>query len=273
MKLSIAIAGPDTADVPVTFLTGSFEKKLKKAKNMGYSGVEILFSHPENCDCSYVKKVVSKYNLKVSALGTGAIFLLRRITVLNKDKDTREKAEQFFRKLVEIGAQLDAPVTIGSFRGWLKNLESKSAYDYAVETFKKLLEYAGKHAVNVFIEPLNRYETDLVNNAGQAIKFIKDTGKKNFFLLLDTFHMNIEEVDYRGVIFNSKKLLRHVHLGDSNRLSPGKGHFDFMTVLKALKEIGFKGYLSAEHLARPDLDVSAKETAEYMNKICKELIL
>jgi sugar phosphate isomerase/epimerase len=119
------------------------------------------------------------------------------------------------------------------------------------------------------LEPLNRYESDIIHNTAEGLAFLEEVGHSHLGLLLDTFHVNIEEPSlydcFRQAL--TARRLWHVHLGDSNRLPPGQGHLDFAGIVTALREGGYQAYLSAELLAQPDPDVAAVMTAEHMRRL------
>lgn len=83
----------------------------------------------------------------------------------------------------------------------------------------------------------------------------------------DTFHMNIEEQSIYDAIKNARRYLAHFHLADNNRLAPGQGHLDFKKIIKALKEIGYKGFVSAEILPKPDQYTAAKLAIEHIKSL------
>jgi 5-keto-L-gluconate epimerase len=119
------------------------------------------------------------------------------------------------------------------------------------------------------IEPLNRYETDFLYNASQALAFIQRIGHAHIGLLLDTYHMNIEESSW-NVPFETASAagkLWHVHLGDNNRLPPGNGMINFSAILATLINCGYEGFLSAELLARPDPDQAAIQTIQSIRSL------
>jgi sugar phosphate isomerase/epimerase len=126
--------------------------------------------------------------------------------------------------------------------------------------------YAAQHHVRLVMEPLNRYEADVVLNAEEGLDFVDEVGHPAFGLLLDTYHVNIEEISwtepFRRVMAAGR--LWHVHLGDNTRWYPGHGLIDFPAIVAALREIGYRGYLSAELLAKPDPDTAAMKTLTYM---------
>ena len=122
--------------------------------------------------------------------------------------------------------------------------------------------------MRLVLEPLNRYETDIVVDIAEGLALIEAVGCPNVGLLLDTFHANIEEPSLAGTLRQAMAAGRlwHVHLGDSNRLAPGMGHIDFGAIVGTLAEIGYTGYLSAELLPKPDPDAAALATIRHMRR-------
>jgi len=115
-----------------------------------------------------------------------------------------------------------------------------------IEPLRHLAKYASNSGVELLIEPLNRYSTPVCTNSEDA-KYIADQiNEENVGILLDTFHMNIEEDSIYDAIINSKKMLKHVHMSDNNRKMPGFAHINFESVTKALKKIKYSRYLTFE---------------------------
>jgi 5-keto-L-gluconate epimerase len=110
--------------------------------------------------------------------------------------------------------------------------------------------------VTLLLEPINRYETNFVNTAAEGIALLEEIGEPSMKLLLDTFHMNIEERTLAGALRAAGDRLGYVHIADSNRRAPGQGHIDFPAVMSALDAIAYRGMLVAEILPLPD-DVEA----------------
>jgi len=122
------------------------------------------------------------------------------------------------------------------------------AMDWLVSALQQCCAAARPHGVRLALEPICRYETTLVNNAAQGLELIERVGADNLGLLLDTFHMNIDEASIPDAFRNAGKYVNHIHLADSNRAAPGKGHLDFVPILQAIKDIEYTGYLSFELL-------------------------
>ena len=140
----------------------------------------------------------------------------------------------------------------------------------AIGRLRESLEDLGRHArqynVPLLFEPLNRYETNLINSIDDGLALIQSLGNSNVKLLADLYHMNIEEADLAAALKAGGKAVGHVHFADSNRRPMGLGHTDMTGISSALRDIGYDGYVSAECLPYPDPDAAAKKTIESFNR-------
>lgn len=121
--------------------------------------------------------------------------------------------------------------------------ESRAAL---VEALAELGAHAGSVGVQVFLEPLNRYEDYLVNTLADAVSIVVEVDSPGVAVVADTYHMSIEEADCAASIREAGDRIRHVQLGDSNRLEPGAGHYDWPATLAALDSVGYDGWLAME---------------------------
>ena len=140
------------------------------------------------------------------------------------------------------------------------------AIEWLTEGLNILGSFAEKNGVNLIFEPLNRYETNLINRLEDAAQLVKSLNTQNVTLLADLFHMNIEEKSIPDSISKYGSLIGHVHFADSNRQPVGNGHIQMKDIAKALMETGYKGYISAEAFPWPDPDKAAKATMASFNK-------
>lgn len=125
-----------------------------------------------------------------------------------------------------------------------------------VEALVELGEHAVSAGTTLFLEPLNRYEDYLVNTLADAVSVVEEVGSPGVAVIADTYHMSIEEADCAASIEAAGAHIQHVQLGDSNRLEPGAGHYDWPATLAALDRIGFDGWLAMEcGLSGPTGDV------------------
>jgi sugar phosphate isomerase/epimerase len=274
MRLSVVTTTPEVqAQVPVALLSGFFAERLERAAQLGYDGVELMTLRPAELDAADIAAQVSYCGLAIAAVASGAIPFQDRLTLLAAHPATRAAAEQRLHQLIDFASAVRAPlVTIGGFRGRLTNMDGTSqedARDYLVQVLRRATERAASCGIRLALEPLNRYESDIVNTAAEGLALIEEVGHGHLGLLLDTFHMNIEEPTYAGSIAQAMAARRlwHIHLGDSNRLPPGQGHIEFDAIVAALRRTGYNGYLSAELFPRPNPDSAAAATATHMRAV------
>jgi sugar phosphate isomerase/epimerase len=186
---------------------------------------------------------------------------LHGLSLTSGDKDIRRKARAFVGEMIEFGARFGAPAIIGSMQGRVEQGVTRGqALEWLCEGLDELGQRAGDNGVDLIFEPLNRYETNMVNTLGEGVELIKSLRCKNVVLLADLFHMNIEEASIAEAIGAAGDYIGHVHFVDSNRRPAGMGHIDMKEAAKALRRINFGGYASAEALAYPDPDSAAAQT-------------
>ena len=166
-----------------------------------------------------------------------------------------------------LGRQVAAPAIVGSMQG---RSEGAVTREQALDGLSEHLEQLGPRAhalgVPLLFEPLNRYETNLVNSVADGLELLKPLRTKNVKLLVDLFHANIEEASIAESLHRAAGAVGHVHFADSNRRAAGLGHMDFTPIAEALRGINYNGYASAEILPLPDSDTAAKQTIASFRK-------
>jgi sugar phosphate isomerase/epimerase len=274
MKLALTIQTPDVpALVPVALLSGTLAEKLEKAARMGATGVEFITTEPASMDVAALQDQLNRSGLQTAAIASGGMAFAAKLTLLNADPSTAALARQRLDELIALAADLHAPVvTVGSFRGRVVLEKDRSLAELA-QILRRAGERAANAGVRIALEPLNRFEGDLLNNVAQGLAFLEEVDHPSVGLLLDTFHVNIEESSWTEPFRQAMRAgkLFHVHLGDNNRLPPGQGLIDFPAILSTLDENGYTGWLSAELLGKPDPDTAGQQTIDYMSHLMKVL--
>lgn len=273
MKIAAATVDPIVNNkVAVSLFLGNFDNRLLKAKTSGFDGIELLVGDPLKLDAETISTSVKNAGLKIAAIGTGLQASVEGLCLISNKTEIERKALSRFKNLIDFASQCNCPiVTLGSFRGILNETQSNKEKSKFETTLKEIVDYASDKSVSIGIEPLNRYENNYLNVAFEVTELIEKLNKPNIGLLLDTFHMNIEETSIEKTILSTAPHIIHVHIGDSNRLPPGKGHFNFQSMIKILKSIEYGGWLSAELLAKPDADTAGRETAIYLKDLLKSI--
>ena len=247
---------------------GRLEANIVKIAALGYDGVELAIRDPACLDYEGLTGTLREQKLAVPAIGTGQAYAEDGLSFTDADETIRAKAVERIKAQVELGAQWEALVIIGLIRGKKCNeVDSGQTLEWLVDALRQCASFAQRHSVKLALEPINRYETDLINTVSDGLKLLENVDAENLGLLLDTFHMNIEEPSIEDSIQLAGDRIFHFHVADSNRWYPGAGHIDFGRVVEALREIGYAGYLSAEILPLPDSDICAEKTIAAMRPL------
>jgi sugar phosphate isomerase/epimerase len=232
----------------------------RKAAALGFDAVEVFPPGPEAVDPGELGALLKEHGLALAAVGTGAGWVRHRLTLTSSDAEVRDRARTFVRSIIDLAGPLGAPAIIGSMQGRTVELGREAAMDHLCEALDDLGEHAARYGVPLIYEPLNRYETDLVNTVEAGVALLKSLTTRNVRLLADLFHMNIEEADIAAALRLGGDRIGHVHFVDSNRRPAGAGHLDYIPIARALAKSGYDGFASAEALPYPDPDAAAERT-------------
>jgi sugar phosphate isomerase/epimerase len=264
MKHSIVLSTHAARFQAVAF-KGDFEANVAKIADWGYDGVELAIRDPRLVDADELLRVVSVHGLEVPAIGTGQAWGEEGLSFTDPNPEVRAVAIQRVCDHVPFAARTGAVIIIGLLRGIVKpGVGHDQAYAWLVEALQRCSAAAAPDGVRLVLEPINRYETTLINNVEQGLALIETVGADNFGLLLDTFHMNIEEPVIEDSIRACGDRIFHFHVADSNRWYPGAGHLDFKSILDTLFATGYQGYVSGEFMPLPDADTSAQQSIAYL---------
>ena len=240
----------------------------ERASALGFDAVEIFPPAANALDIAELQGLLDHHKLNVAALGTGGGWVIHKWTLTHPDADIRKQAREFIRAMIDVAGGFGAPAIIGSMQGrWEGNITREQALEWLGLALNDLGEHAATHGSALLYEPLNRYETNLFNRLGDTAAWLRTWKTSNVLILADLFHMNIEETDIAGALREAGPLVGHVHFADSNRRAIGMGHTAIAPIIAALRDIGYKGYLSAEIVPLPDSDAAAKQTIESFRKV------
>ncbi len=245
------------------------EAACRHAVELGFDAIEIFAPSPAAVDRNSLQALLDETGLHVAAVGTGAGMIVHGLSLTDPDRQRRQDATQFVQQMIDFGARFSAPAIIGSMQGrWQQQLDRAGALELLVEALEQLGKHAASCDVPLIYEPLNRYETNLINTLDDGVQLLKGVAADNVKLLADLFHMNIEEANLADAIRTAASSIGHVHFVDSNRRAAGMGHMDFEPIIAALSEIGYQGYLSAEAFPLPDPLTAAQKTIESYKEYC-----
>ena len=235
----------------------------KAAAELGFDAVEIFSPGPEAIDTEQLKQLLDDHSLKLAALGTGAGWVIHRKSLTSGDAGQRQEAIDFVRSIIDAAGAFGAMAIIGSMQGRAEgDVDQPTALGYLGEALEQLGEHATQYDVPLIYEPLNRYETNLVNTVADGVALLDGLSTGNVKLLADLFHMNIEEANIADALRTGGEHIGHIHFVDSNRQAAGFGHMDYTPIVAALADIHYDGYLCAEAFALPDSLAAAQQTVD-----------
>lgn len=245
----------------------TLDEKVRKLESYGYDGIE-LWGRPELGESlRHVIDVLSTSDLKVSTICSGYPGSL-----LSPHREEREAAMDGIKERLGWAHRLGAvgvitvPVfgeaTVPDLSPLFKD-KFELEWKLAVEQYRILGRYAEDIGSFVIVEALNRYETHFLRTLSQAASLCEEVGSERVKMMADYFHMNIEEVDIGASLREHLDNIVHVHLADSNRLTPGSGHMDFSS-LRVLRDGGYGYYLTLECGIPGDPDEELKRTLRFL---------
>ena len=268
MKLSYMVATPEIKSSNVLAYKGEFEQIFKKIVGWGYQGIELMVKNPRKFNGDKIEQLIHKFNLEVPAICTGEVFGEDGLSFMDVDKTIRKLAIKRTKEIIEFAACFKAQVNVGRLRGYfVKGVERNRLLDYAIFGFEECINYAEKYNVCIILEPITSLITNFINTTQEGIQFVQKINRESFRLMLDLFHMNIEDSSIYGSIIEAGKYINHIHICDNNRRAPGWGHLNFSEIIQTLKAIRYNGFLSAEISQIPDQESAAEHTFKYLSML------
>lgn len=241
--------------------TGNFDADgirlaVQKTKEAGFDLIEFPLMDPFSFDVAVAKDALEEYDLAVSA----SLGLSEATDVTSSDPAIVAAGEALLIKAVDVLADLGGQHFCGVIYSAMKKyMEPVTAEGLASSqaAIARVADHAAERGVSVSLEVVNRYETNVLNTARQALAYVAEVDRPNLGIHIDTYHMNIEESDMFAPVLDAAPALRYVHIGESHRGYLGTGTVDFDTFFKALGRIGYDGPIVFESFSSavvaPDL--------------------
>lgn len=226
---------------------------IKKVKDLGFDQLEIngiaLVDMPQK-DRQALVDEANKYDITLS-YGLG---LVAKYDVSSLDEEIRLNGVEFMSSMIKAIGSMGGGTLCGSvYTTWPKQLPKGTNridyYNQSIKSMKVLAPLAEKENVILLCEVLNRFEQFILNNCDQALEYVREIDSPSCKILLDTFHMNIEEDSIPGAIIKAGKYLGGLHLGENNRRPAGLGNMPWKDIRIALDTIDYQGSLVEEPLS------------------------
>ena len=262
IRLSATLTSETSVTSPVV-IGGDPTKSIRTLSDLGYEGVELHWGNPSQVDLQKIIECCDKHDMVISAFATGRAYVEEGLSLIDDDENKRQSAVKRLLDFVDVASKFQSTVIIGCIRGNLNSTENYNDYlNKLAQSTLQVAEYAATKNVQIVFEAINRYENNYLNNAVETLDFIRKYNLPNTKVLLDTFHMNIEDVSLSKAIEDCGSMLGYVHFADSNRHYVGGGHINYKEIATALKKIDYQGFISAECLPLPDSNTAIRKWIE-----------
>lgn len=269
MRLCYQVATPDVAIADsVTAYQGPLEKSFGDLAALGYDGVELMTLNPGELDWEEVKKTAQKNGLSVVLVCTGEIFGQLGLSYTNPGEAIRREAVRRTKEIIDFASYLGADINIGRIRGqYCGELAREETERLAAEAFRELADYAAPKHVRIALETVTIMQTNFINTLAEGAAMVDRVDRPNFRLMMDIFHLNLEEKDLYEAIRTYSPYNIHVHLADNNRRYPGHCGLDFEKIFRTFKECGYDGNFCTEIFQIPSMEEAAKGAIEHLRPI------
>lgn len=267
LKYSVAI-GPNLSDsYPAVFRKDLYEN-VKDVARSGCAFAELHVRSPDLVDSDRLLQCCVENHVQISSISTGMGFAAEGLSLIDDDAEVRRNACVRLEGMIELAGKLGSSVIIGLLRGRIPDLSRYSIFEERLtESLQILLEKAERFDVNLDLEAISHILCNYFNTTYEVLEYVTRIGNQRLRILLDTYHMNLEDRDFARCVEDCGDRLAYVHYSDSNRRRPGAGNFDFVTMTRSLRGIGFKGFIGFEYIpsSRPFDELTT--TLDYVDAI------
>lgn len=226
---------------------------LEKIASMGFDFVELPVENPDDYSVQKLAPVLK--DLGLEAIICTAVTAERDLSA--ESPKARQKGIDYFEACLKLGEGLGASCVVGPLYAPVGKarldtaVERRAEWDRSRSSLARLCQTAGNCGVRLGLEPLNRFETDMVNTVEDALQMLSAVDSPHLGIAFDSFHMNIEETSFRRAVEKAGEHLIHLQVSDSHRGVPGEGNSDWVGLREGLKTINYEGKIGIESFS-PD---------------------
>ena len=216
---------------------------VDKVARLGFDLIEVCVEDPTTIDTKAIRRRIEAAGIRATVCG--AFGPDRDMSA--DDASVRRNAIGYVNRCADIAQELGADIVVGPMYSAVGRTrmaepeERRAQRRLAGESIREAADYARERGVRLALEPLNRFETDLINTVDQGVELVEEIGRDNVGLLVDTFHMNIEEKDLPAALRRAGRHIFEFHACSSDRGTPGEDHLAWPGIAAALREVGYDG--------------------------------
>jgi D-psicose/D-tagatose/L-ribulose 3-epimerase len=229
---------------------GDCLRYIEKIAKLGFDVMEVAAHHVHDYPDTLLREIrdAAKHNGLVLTAGLGPS---QDRYLASPDPAVRAAGRRFFEETLTAVAKLDIHLIGGGLYSYWpvdysKPVDKPGDWARGVEGIRGIADFAADLGIDLCLEVLNRFENHVLNTAAEGVTFVREVGKPNVKVMLDTFHMNIEEDSIGGAIRHAGDLLGHFHIGECNRKVPGQGRMPWREIGEALRDVNYQGSVVME---------------------------
>jgi len=226
---------------------------VSSTKEAGYDLIELPAFQPQAMDIGAIGKALEAHELGATcSLGLGF-----HNDINSDDPDSVARGEQTLNDALSMARDVGSDYLGGVIFSALApypDMPTAKGRENSQAVIGRLAEKAKASGITVGLEFVNRYESNLLNTSAQTVEYIREIGSDNLVVHLDSYHMNIEENNFRDPVFDAGDLLGYVHIGENHRGYLGQGHVNFPELFAALAEVGYDGVITFESFSSKVVD-------------------
>jgi sugar phosphate isomerase/epimerase len=266
-KIGLAVSTADALPSAFVVFRDDLCRVVDRCAALGYDGVELALRSASQVNVAEMKRRLAATGMEIPCISSGQVFAADGLYFTHPDAAVRDAAAERIIGMIRLASEFGAKVNTGRVRGIVQEGDdfARAAGRY-LDCLRRCADAAGPLGVELIVEPVNRYEVNFINTCSEGLDIIRRAARPCVKLMPDLFHMNIEDASFRESFEAARDYITYVHVADSNRLAPGWGHMPFGEIFGVLSDIGYRGYLTAEILPRPDPDSAAQQAIRFLHQ-------
>ena len=236
----------------------------------GYAGIEPMIAGPYQIDARVLGRALRERALRMIGVRTGGLAAQHGLALAHADPEIRRRAVTALCDVIRYASRFGQPrILVGLMQGKLtEGMTLADAQAWIVEGLAQAATVASPLGIEIDLEPINRYLVGYHATVASVLPIIARIGAPNLRLLLDSYHMHLEEATIAGAVVQAGHAIGHVHVADSNRRAPGQGHFSFPELFGVLSAVGYAGDITVECDYLPDQITALRAAARYLAPWC-----
>ena len=269
IKIASMVGAPDLETPTLAPYSSDLGDAFEKLAGSGFDGVELMTKHPARLNREQLSSLLKKWQLDLTGLCSGHMFGEDRLGLVLPELSVNRIAVERLKEFIDFAAECPqgTMVNIGRSRGVGDPSDMTGTMKTAARAIRELADYALPKGIRLILEPISKKEVNFIHSTQDGLRLAQMVDRQNFGLMVDTYHMYLEDADLLESFYEGAPYIWHIHFSDSNRRYPGSGVIDFEKIVRTLEDISYNGFVSLEIEPWPDPDKSAQRSIDFLRQL------